>query len=101
MRKTDASKTERFVSYRKQETKKLLFGGIQHATYHISAKMSRNRGYEIAAETGAGIQLLFTMCFSDAECGIKRHDFLIAITAKVFGRELDSIGRLVGIHVDL
>jgi hypothetical protein len=36
----------------KQETKKLLFGGIQHATYHISAKMSRNRGYEIAAETG-------------------------------------------------
>lgn len=52
MRKTDASKTERFVSYRKQETKKLLFGGIQHATYHILAKMSRNRGYEIAAETG-------------------------------------------------
>lgn len=77
---------------------------MPHATYHISAKMSRNRGYEIAAETGkkgAGIQLLFTMCFSDAECGIKRHDFLIAITAKVFGRELDSIGRLVGIHVDL
>lgn len=54
MRKTDASKTERFVSYRKQETKKLLFGGysMPHATYHISAKMSRNRGYEIAAETG-------------------------------------------------
>ena len=81
---------------------------MPHATYHISAKMSRNRGYEIAAEIekeGAGIpnghQLLFTMCFSDAECGIKRHDFLIAITAKVFGRELDSIGRLVGIHVDL
>lgn len=52
MRKTDASKTERFVSYRKQETKKLLFGWIQHATYHISDKMSLNRGYEIAAETG-------------------------------------------------
>ena len=25
---------------------------MPHATYHISAKMSRNRGYEIAAETG-------------------------------------------------
>ena len=94
MRKTDASKTERFVSYRKQETKKLLFGGIQHATCHIP-HLSQNVSQQ------AGIQLLFTMCFSDAECGIKRHDFLIAITAKVFGRELDSIGRLVGIHVDL
>lgn len=54
MRKTDASKTERFVSYRKQETKSCSSVGysMPHATYHISAKMSRNRGYEIAAETG-------------------------------------------------
>lgn len=77
---------------------------MPHATYHISAKMSRNRGYEIAAETGKKelASSSFSLCvFSDAECGIKRHDFLIAITAKVFGRELDSIGRLVGIHVDL
>lgn len=54
MRKTDASKTERFVSYRKQETKKLLFGGIQHATCHIP-HLSQNvsqQGIEIAAETG-------------------------------------------------
>ena len=106
MRKTDASKTERFVSYRKQETKKLLFGGIQHATCHIphlSQNVSQQgiRDCSGNRKKGAGIQLLFTMCFSDAECGIKRHDFLIAITAKVFGRELDSIGRLVGIRVDL
>ena len=107
--KLTKAKAGRFVSYRNQKTKeKPLFGGIPPATYHFSVQMSRNRGYEIAAETekeGAGIpnghQLLFTMCFSDAECGIEGNDFLVAIAAEVFGRELDSVGRLVGIHIDL
>ena len=103
MRKTDASKTERFVSYKTGDKKAALRWDTACHIPHLSQNVSQQgiRDCSGNRKKGAGIQLLFTMCFSDAECGIKRHDFLIAITAKVFGRELVSIGRLVGIHVDL
>lgn len=55
MRKTDASKTERdssVIENRRQKSCSSVGYSMPHATYHISAKMSRNRGYEIAAETG-------------------------------------------------
>ena len=38
---------------------------------------------------------------SDTKCGIERNDFFIVIKAEVFGRELDCIGGLVGVHIDL
>ena len=38
---------------------------------------------------------------SDTKCGIERNGFFIVLKAKVFGRELDSISGLVGVHIDL
>ena len=38
---------------------------------------------------------------SDIKCSIERNDFFIVLKAKVFGRELDCISRLVGVHIDL
>ena len=38
---------------------------------------------------------------SDTKCGIERNSFFIALKAEVFGRELDSISGLVGVHIDL
>ena len=44
---------------------------------------------------------LATLLFSDTKCGIERNDFFIVLKAEVFGRELDSISGLVGVHMDL
>ena len=44
---------------------------------------------------------LETLLFSNAKCGIERNDFFIVLKAEVFCRELDSIGGLVGVHIDL
>ena len=38
---------------------------------------------------------------SDTKSGIERNDFFIVLKAEVFGRELDSISGLVGVHIDL
>ena len=38
---------------------------------------------------------------SDTKCGIERNNLFVAIQAEVFGRELDSISRPVGVHIDL
>ena len=38
---------------------------------------------------------------SDTKSGIERNDFFIVLKAEVFGRELDRISRLVGVHIDL
>ena len=38
---------------------------------------------------------------SDTKCGIERNDFFVILKAEVFGRELDSISGLVGVHIDL
>ena len=42
-----------------------------------------------------------TILISDAKCGIERNDFFVVLKAEVFGRELDSISGLVGVHIDL
>ncbi len=47
------------------------------------------------------VSQLATLLFSNAKCGIERNDFFIALKAEVFCRELDSIGGLVGVHIDL
>lgn len=38
---------------------------------------------------------------SDTKSGIERNDFFIVLKAEVFGRELDGISGLVGVHIDL
>ena len=38
---------------------------------------------------------------SDTKSGIERNDFFIVLKAEVFGRELDCISGLVGVHIDL
>ena len=38
---------------------------------------------------------------SDTKSGIERNDFFIVLKAEVFGGELDCIGGLVGVHIDL
>ena len=38
---------------------------------------------------------------SDTKCGIERNDFFVILKAEVFGRELDCISGLVGVHIDL
>ena len=38
---------------------------------------------------------------SDTKCGIERNCFFIVLKAKVFGRKLDCISGLVGVHIDL
>ena len=38
---------------------------------------------------------------SDTKCGIERNDFFVILKTKVFGRELDCISGLVGVHIDL
>ena len=38
---------------------------------------------------------------SDTKCGIERNDFFVVLKAEVLGRELNSISRLVGVHIDL
>ena len=43
----------------------------------------------------------FANNLSDTKRGIERNDFFIVLKAEVFGRELDSIGGLVGVHIDL
>ena len=37
----------------------------------------------------------------DTKCGIERNGFFIVLKAEVFGRELDRISGLVGVHIDL
>ena len=47
------------------------------------------------------MSVIFVILILDAECGIERNDFFIVLKAEVFGRELDSISGLVGVHIDL
>ena len=39
--------------------------------------------------------------FSDTKCCIERNDFFVIFKAEVFGRELDRISGLIGVHIDL
>ena len=47
------------------------------------------------------MSVIFVILILDAECGIERNDFFIVLKAEVFGRELDCISGLVGVHIDL
>lgn len=44
---------------------------------------------------------IIAILISDTKCGIERNDFFIVLEAEVFGRELDCISRLVGVHINL
>ena len=45
--------------------------------------------------------VIIAILISDTKCGIERNDFFVVLKAEVFGRELDSISGLVGVHIDL
>ena len=47
------------------------------------------------------VSVIAKILISDTKCGIERNDFFIVLKAEVFGRELDSISWLVGVHIDL
>ena len=47
------------------------------------------------------VSVTVAILISDAKCSIERNDFFIVLKAEVFGRELDSISGLVGVHIDL
>ena len=47
------------------------------------------------------VSVTVAILISDTKCGIERNDFFIVLKAEVFGRELDSISGLVGVHIDL
>ena len=47
------------------------------------------------------MNIIAKILISDTKCGIERNDFFIVLKAEVFGRELDSISGLVGVHIDL
>ena len=47
------------------------------------------------------VSVTVAILISDTKCGIERNDFFIVLKAEVFGRELDRISRLVGVHIDL
>ncbi len=47
------------------------------------------------------VSVIIAILISDTKCGIERNDFFIVLKAEVFGRELDSISGLVGVHIDL
>ena len=47
------------------------------------------------------MSVIFVILISDTERSIERNDFLVVLKAEVFGRELDSISGLVGVHIDL
>ena len=47
------------------------------------------------------MSVIAKILISDTKCGIERNDFFIVLKAEVLGRELDSIGGLVGVHIDL
>ena len=47
------------------------------------------------------MSVIIAILISDTKCGIERNDFFIVLKAEVFGRELDSISWLVGVHIDL
>ena len=47
------------------------------------------------------MSVIIAILISDTKCGIERNDFFIVLKAEVFGRELDSISGLVGVHIDL
>ena len=47
------------------------------------------------------VSVTVAILISDTKCGIERNDFFIVLKAEVFGRELDCISGLVGVHIDL
>lgn len=47
------------------------------------------------------VSVIVAILISDTKCGIERNDFFVVLKAEVFGRELDSISGLVGVHIDL
>ena len=47
------------------------------------------------------MSVIAKILISDTKCSIERNDFFIVLKAEVFGGELDSIGRLVGVHINL
>ena len=47
------------------------------------------------------VSITVAILISDTKCGIERDDFFVILKAEVFGRELDCISRLVGVHIDL
>ena len=47
------------------------------------------------------VSVIIAILISDTKCGIERNDFFIVLEAEVFGRELDRISGLVGVHIDL
>ena len=47
------------------------------------------------------VSVIIAILISDTKCGIERNNFFIILKAEVFGRELDCIGGLVGVHIDL
>ena len=47
------------------------------------------------------MSVIFVILILDTECGIEGNDFFIVLKAEVFGRELDCISGLVGVHIDL
>ena len=51
--------------------------------------------------TFISVSVVVTILISDTECGIERNDFFIVLKAEVFSRKLDSISRLVSVHIDL
>ena len=47
------------------------------------------------------VSVTVAILISDTKCSIERNDFFVILKAEVFGRELDSISGLVGVHIDL
>ena len=45
--------------------------------------------------------VIIAILISDTKCGIERNYFFVVLKTEVFGRELDSISGLVGVHIDL
>ncbi len=47
------------------------------------------------------LKTMILSAVSDTKCGIERNNFFVVLKAKVFRGELNCIGRLVSVHIDL
>ena len=78
-------------------TREQLARIVDYDPRHLQA--IENEGQKITPTFSVSVTV--AILISDTKCGIERNDFFVVLKAEVFGRELDSISGLVGVHIDL
>ena len=89
---------------------KLYNTHLHHLLYLCHCRFSQHTKYTFHQEkeqfaipsSDLGGKTIFAgVRFSDTKCCIERNDFFVIFKAEVFGRELDRICGLIGVHIDL